>query len=304
MSEIRVFKLSGETALEVAGVPGGLEKSLQTLVEKNLESMFGIRFLKTEYPTGKLHGGRIDTLGLDEDGCPVILEYKRATNENVINQGLYYLDWLLDHKAEFKLLVMESFDKELADEIDWRAPRLICIAANFTKYDEHAVRQISRYIDLVRFGRFGTDLLALELVATTTPDAVHADQSPEKKKTGKSIDDKSSVPPMKEIDGPIGDLYEELRAFLLALGDDVTEKQAKLYIAFRRLMNFAEVKVQKSALVVYLKIDPHSVLLEEGFSRNVAEIGHHGTGNLELTIRTKVDLKKAEPLLARSYDGR
>lgn len=111
MSEIRLFQLSGEKAIELAGVAGGLEKSLQILVEKNLESMFGIRFLKTEHPTGKLHGGRIDTLGLDEDGCPVILEYKRAINENVINQGLYYLDWLLDHKAEFKLLVMESFDK-------------------------------------------------------------------------------------------------------------------------------------------------------------------------------------------------
>ena len=101
MSEIRLFRLTGEKAIEVPGVAGTLEKSLQTLIEKNLETMFGIRFLKTEYRTGKLHGGRIDTLGLDEDGCPVILEYKRALNENVINQGLFYLDWLLDHKAEF-----------------------------------------------------------------------------------------------------------------------------------------------------------------------------------------------------------
>jgi predicted transport protein len=299
MSEIRLFRLTGEKAIEVAGVAGGLEKSLQKLIEKNLETMFGIRFLKTEYATGKLHGGRIDTLGLDEDGCPVILEYKRALNENVINQGLFYLDWLLDHKAEFKLLVMEAFDKDVADEIDWKVPRLICVAANFTKHDEHAVRQINRYIDLVRYRRFGSDLLALELVASTTADAVAAVPSPEKKKAGKPIDDKPALP-----DGPIGDLYEELRAFLLALGDDVTEKHAKLYIAFRRTMNFAEVKVQKNALVVFLKIDPQSVTLEEGFSRNVAEIGHHGTGNLELTIRTNADLKKAEPLLVRSYDGK
>jgi hypothetical protein len=42
---------------------------------------------------------------IDEDDSPVIIEYKRATNENVINQGLYYLDWLMDHKAEFQILV-------------------------------------------------------------------------------------------------------------------------------------------------------------------------------------------------------
>ena len=63
--------------------------------------------LASEYSTGPKHGGRIDTLGIDENGNPVIIEYKRATNENVINQGLFYLDWLLDHRAEFKLLVME-----------------------------------------------------------------------------------------------------------------------------------------------------------------------------------------------------
>jgi RecB family endonuclease NucS len=47
--------------------------------------------------TGKTHRGRIDSLGLDENGCPVIIESKRKLNENVINQGLFYLDWLLDH---------------------------------------------------------------------------------------------------------------------------------------------------------------------------------------------------------------
>ena len=77
-----------------------VEKSVQVLFEKNLEALLGVRFLATEYTT--THGGRIDTLGLDENGCPVILEYKRASNENVINQGLFYLDWLMDHrKREF-----------------------------------------------------------------------------------------------------------------------------------------------------------------------------------------------------------
>lgn len=61
-----------------------IEKSVQTLFERNLESLLGVRFLATKYVTTN-GGGRIDTLGLDENGCPVILEYKRATNENVVN---------------------------------------------------------------------------------------------------------------------------------------------------------------------------------------------------------------------------
>lgn len=61
-------------------------------MERHLETFLGVRFLATEYETGKTHRGRIDTLGIDENNSPVIIEYKRSSNENVINQGLFYLD--------------------------------------------------------------------------------------------------------------------------------------------------------------------------------------------------------------------
>ena len=54
---------------------------------------------------------------MDENGCPVIIEYKRSSNENVINQGLFYLDWLLDHKAEFELLVTKQLGAEEAESM-------------------------------------------------------------------------------------------------------------------------------------------------------------------------------------------
>jgi RecB family endonuclease NucS len=108
MSDIKIFKIQGNIVNEIKGTSVALEKSLQDIMEKNLEEILGIRFLATEYTTGKTHGGRIDSLGIDENGCPVIIEYKRAMNENVINQGLFYLDWLMDHQAEFKLLVLEK----------------------------------------------------------------------------------------------------------------------------------------------------------------------------------------------------
>ena len=85
MSDIKIFKIQGGIVNEIEGKSVALEKSLQTLIEDNLESFLGIRFIATEYTTGKTHSGRIDTLGLDENGCPVIIEYKRALNENVIN---------------------------------------------------------------------------------------------------------------------------------------------------------------------------------------------------------------------------
>src|SRR6266568_4170028 len=151
MSDIKLFRISNASAQELQGASIAIEKTLQILIETHLEVFLGVRFLATELSTGKTHGGRIDTLGIDENGSPVIIEYKRALNENVINQGLFYLDWLMDHKAEFALMAMKRLGPDVEAKIDWSSPRLICIAADFTRYDEHAVGQIGRNIELLRY---------------------------------------------------------------------------------------------------------------------------------------------------------
>ena len=78
MSDIKLFRIGGGKVDELTGTTDTIEKSVQTFFEKNLEALLGVRFLATEFTTS--NGGRIDTLGLDENGCPVILEYKRASN--------------------------------------------------------------------------------------------------------------------------------------------------------------------------------------------------------------------------------
>ena len=108
MSSLKLFVIKGDAAQELAPEAVLKEKRIQSLIEKNLDTFLGVRFLASEYSTGKKHGGRIDTLGLDENNNPVIIEYKLHTNDNVINQGLFYLDWLFDHKAEFEMLAIKK----------------------------------------------------------------------------------------------------------------------------------------------------------------------------------------------------
>jgi predicted transport protein len=305
MSELKLFKIDSGLTKEIAGSIGGLEKSLQTLFEANLPALLGVHFLATEHSTGRTHAGRIDTLGIDENGCPVILEYKRAVSENVVNQGLYYLDWLLDHQAEFKLLVMEQQGKEAADKIDWSAPRLICVASDYKKYDEHAIRQINRNIDLIRYRRFGDDLLALELAATVAGDAPpEVQDSTDLGKKQERAPDKTIAEAIEEMTDEMRDLFEALRAFVLNLGDDINEKQLKYYVAFRRIRNFTTVIVQKKNLILCVDVDPTTVDLEEGFTRDVRKIGHWGTGDLEICLTNMAELSKAEPLLVRAYEQR
>jgi predicted transport protein len=303
MSDIKLFSLTASGAVEIAGQSAQVEKSLQSLFEKNLEALLGVRLLASEYSTGKVHGGRIDTLGIDENGYPVIIEFKRAVNENVINQGLFYLDWLLGNRKDFQWLVMEKLGVEQSKTVEWTGPRLLCIAGDFTNYDQHAVKQIDRSIELIRYRRYGDGLLLLELVnAGSSAGAVGATTP-----TTKAL---ASAPPdiayrISQASPAIKDLFEALKAYLLGLGDDVQIKQLQSYFAFKRIKNFAcvEVHPQAGKISMFLKVESTTVTLSEGFSRDVSNIGHWGTGDLEITLKTLDDLSRAQPLIVRSYEG-
>ncbi len=162
MSDLKLFRVGAGGVQAIPGTSVAVEKTLQTLIEGHSESFLGVRFLASEHMTGSDYKGRIDTLGIDENNSPVIIEYKRALNENVINQGLFYLNWLMNHQKDFAWLVLKRFGVEVAESIDWNTPRLVCIAGDFTKYDEHAIQQMPRNIERIRYRRYGDDLLLLE----------------------------------------------------------------------------------------------------------------------------------------------
>ncbi len=154
---------------------------MQALVEGSTEVMLGVRFLASEYSTGPVHGGRIDLLGLDESGAPVVVEYKRVTDPGVLSQGLFYMAWPTGHRGEFQGLVRERLGATAASQVLWSAPRLICIAGGYTRYGLHAVRGHRRSIDLLRYRFYGDHPIALETVASVTGQAKPAPRTPRRR---------------------------------------------------------------------------------------------------------------------------
>jgi predicted transport protein len=308
LSDIKLFRLDQKDSavVELTSQFAKLERDLQQLVEKHMETFLGVRFLASEYTTS--NKGRIDSLGLDENGCPVIIEYKRHSNENVINQGLFYLNWFLDHKADFQLLAMKVLGNDIADTIEWGGARLICIASDFNKYDEHAIQLIDRNIELMRYKYFGDDLLLLELVNTQSTQSKHQLKSDVPASTGSSkTNDKSHSDSLAVANTSLLQLYEAVCDYCDSLGDDAQRKELKLYTAFKRIKNFASFHVlpqkKDERLVMYLKVEPSSITIEDGFTHDVTNKGHWGTGNLEVVLRTMADLEKAKPLIQLSFDG-
>lgn len=311
MADIRLFQRRPDGSFSPRqDRVAALEKDLHELVAANMLTLLGIRHVRSEYATGRKHRGRIDALGLDRDGSPVIVEFKRSQNENIINQGLYYLDWLVDHRAEFENLVRSELGSDAAGEIDWSAPRLVCIAKDFSTYDQYAVQQIDRNIDLIRYRLYGEDLLLLELVAGTTASFRVVDETegegaevPDDEEGGAQRGTHAhrlatAAPSLKR-------LYEEARDYLLSLGDDVQERELKLYASFKQLRTFASIKVMtgKGCLYLQLALDPKSVEPVPGFVEDLSSKGHHGVGDLRLILRTPEDLERAKPYILASFEG-
>lgn len=211
----------------------------------------------------------------------------------------------MDHQADFRLLVMDKFGKDVSGLIEWSAPRLICIAGDFTKYGTHAVNQMTRNIELIRYLRFDDDLLLLQQLTA-------ASAEPTKTTLPVNVKPKAGNPVYKtaneylaQSDQVLKDRFKAVRAYLLALRDDVQEKTLEFYFAFRCIKNFAcvEVRPQTGKVLVYLKVNPDFVKLEDGFTRDVRKIGHFGTGDLEVTICTDADFERAKPFFERSYEA-
>src|SRR5699024_5191156 len=167
-----------------------------------------------------ISGGRIDSMGIDENNCPVIFEYKRNMNENVINQGLFYLEWLLDHKADFELLVLDQFDKKRADEIEWSTPIVYCIANEFTKFDVNAVKQMQRNIQLVEYKKYENDLLVFDYLNLDLK--VNAIKEDHVTSTNKPIKYRTIEDRMKTLNPELKTILKELRTFITSLSDEVS----------------------------------------------------------------------------------
>lgn len=168
--------------------------------------------------------------------------------------------------------------------------------------------QLLAKIDLVRYRRYGDDLLLLEqLTATVANGANSASSSSAVTAGGQSTGKKYKTVSQQIAEAPpaLLDLYHAVADYLRAEGDDVQVKATDFYIAFRRLKNFAcvELRNQLGKLLVYVRMDPDKVTIEPGFTRDVRGIGHFGTGDLEVTMQSMADLEKAKPLFDAAYQN-
>lgn len=288
-----------------------LEKDIQSIIEDNLETVFNCRFIATEFSTGNEHAGRIDTLGLSEDDNPVILEYKKVESSELVNQSLYYLSWIKDHKGDFQIAVNKALNKKI--EVDWSDVRVICIAPGYKKYDLHAVQMMGANIELWQYKLYDNGSFYLEEVFRKTSALVNSSpveqgKNPIMVEAGKkaAIARKNNTytlaDHLKNIDKVVSSLFNDLRDFIMGIDESIEEAPKKFYIAYKVSQNFICVELKKNKITIFLKIDPKKVKLPTN-ARDVSETGHYGTGNFELTISNEKELEDSKEYITKSYEN-
>ena len=304
-----LFSISGEVLVAIEQTNLAAERILQRLIEANLQTVFSCRLIASEYATGALHGGRIDTLALSEDSNPVIIEYKKVESSELINQGLFYLAWLDDHRGDFQIAAQKALGHNVT--IDWSDVRVICIAPNFRKYDLHAVQVMGANIELWTYRLFRNQTLYLEEVfqkSYTPPSAAPAGKNPVMVAAGKkaavtratgsyTFDQHLAGKPQR-----FRELALAVQEFVLGLDPSIEEAPKKTYVAYRTSQNIVCMQVQHQCLLLYLKLDPTKSPGPPGLSRDVSMIGHFGTGDLEIMVKNPEHFEMAKPYIKKAYE--
>ena len=241
-----IFKIENKKVKQIKGVQFKNEKELQNLIESNLEEIFGIKFIETEFSTGEKHGGRIDTLGLDENNNPVIVEYKWGGKDNVINQGLFYLDWLVDHRGDFQILVEKRLGKKV--KIDWGQPRLILLAASFNKYDKHAINSMAENIELWTYSIYDNGLLVIEAEGSAQPSA-----KKKRKVTNITYEKYDLNYHLNKTAKDLRNVFVEIREKVLELSNITEIIEQKSGITYRTSKSFVRFEFKKSYIQALLR---------------------------------------------------
>jgi predicted transport protein len=296
------FQINQNKVTRISKTNFSLERDLHNLVQDNLETFFDCRFVASEYSTGSTHAGRIDTLALSEENNPVIVEYKKVEASDLINQTLFYLSWIRDHKGDFELAVAKSIGPNTP--VDWSDIRVICIAPDYKKYDTHMAQEIRTNIELWKYRLYENGSLYLE--------EIHKSSSNRKTTSNKvrpeeQAMESASVPSfefhLQNKPDFIVRWAQELREFILGLDESIEEKPRKMYIAYKASANIAGIQYQRKSISIYLKLKPEEIdEADRPLYRDVSNIGTYAPGSAEFTITEDAHLDIVKKYIRKAYD--
>jgi hypothetical protein len=170
---MKLFDITNKKVEEVEQLTFKLERDIQNLIEPNVETFFGLKFVKSEFTVDKY---RVDTLCFNEEtNSFVIIEYKKGNSYSVIDQGYTYLQLLLNHKSDFLLVLSQYFNKVMRfEEVDWSQSRILFVSPSFNSYQKDSVNFKDLPFELWEIKNYSNNTVVLNQHQSTSKESIES----------------------------------------------------------------------------------------------------------------------------------
>lgn len=303
---MKLYSLNKQRLSTISSESFGLEKEIQNLVENNLNELFNLELVKSEFPIKKY---RLDTLCFDsENKSFVIIEYKRDKNFSVIDQGYSYLSVMLNNKSDFILEYNENCKDNLRrSDVDWTQSRVIFISPKFTELQKDSVNFKDVPFELWEIQKFENNIIGFNQHKSDSKESISTTVKVNSKNPVSTVSRQVKVYTEEDhinqpkVQDSVKQIYSDLKNRLLNLGDDIEVVPRKMYIGYKRKSNFVDINFLKDGLWVWINLKKGELDDPNGITRDVSEIGHYGNGDYDLSITEDSDLDYIMFLIKQSY---
>lgn len=285
---MQLFNIKHDKLNSIDEQPFKLEKDIQNLFEKNLQTISNLKFVKSEFAVKDY---RIDTLAFDtEANAFVIIEYKKGSNLSVIDQGVIYLNLMLEYKANFIIEYNESCKENLKrNQIDWSQSRIIFVAPAFTEYQKQSTNFKDLPIELWEIKKFENSLISINPVkkskSAPTISNVQKNKNSTLAKVTREIVVYDEAYHLKDHCDDVLELYDSFKNAILALSPDLEITPQKLYIAFKRgKNNIVSIHLQNQSLKMWINAKKGFLDDPKNITKDVSQLRHWGTGDYEIIV--------------------
>lgn len=292
---MQLYQTQAQSLVELTEDPFRLEREIQSLFENNLYSFTGLEFIKSEFT---IKNNRIDTLAFDpESQAFVIIEYKRERNYSVIDQGVSYLNLMLDYKADFIVEYNENQSKQLKrQDVDWSQSRIIFVSPSFTDFQKQSTNFKDLGIELWEIKRYQGGIVSVNPLqkAKSAPSIkqVQKVESEDIQKIAKEIQQYDEAYHLEDKSDDIKELYEQFRDSILGLTTDLDVHPKKMYIAFRKgKRNYVYMSIGTKQIRIWLNMPFNQLDDPKQLAKDVTNIGHWGNGDCEVIVSDTENLE-------------
>ena len=264
----RVNLKTGKIIEEDAFKSSTPEKELQKYIEKHLGLFFQSIYLKSFY---KIPGGEIDTLAITEDGRPCIIEYKHKKDDKIINQIVFYYDWLQERstKYEFERIVKEN-DNTSDKDVDWNEVRLITVAKNYSKWDISLIKHLDTNIECFSYSYHKDEL---DIYLDPIINQYKKRNTSSSLNSGNETKDITLDDHRNKASEKFKPVFDKFRNEILNLGEDIEEGFAPNYIKYVVNTTFLSIHVRKDWLILQLRIDKENFKDPEKLTKDISNRG-------------------------------